>query len=418
MNTLNTGIPEALQAPVLKVKGSFILFLTLCMLAFEICLNTLMVVVLPMRTEELDPTGKVASMGIVLAIGAILGIFAGPIAGAFSDRTTSRMGRRRPWLLAGGIMGTAALIIMMVGDSIFMLGLGFIVYALFYYATYTVMYSIVPDQVPDSQKGTVSGFASMTAPIGGLIGLVVIASILTSWTSRYLTMAVIMLALVVPFAVFMKDKALPKSHVQPFRLGAFLKNFFNISPKKHPDFFLAWMSRFLVFMGYMLFNTYMLYYLTDSVKIEDPTSAYTTLMILFVMIMTASAIAGGIVSDKLKRRKPLLIISGFLGVAALLTLVLVPSYSGAMAAEAMMGVGIGVYLANSQALAAQVLPAADNRAKDLGLITVANALPSAVGQIFAVPILTSTGSYSTIFLIGAVCAVIGTLLVFRVRTVR
>ena len=417
MDSLNSDLPEALKAPIQNVKGGFILLLTLCMLAFEICLNTSMVVVLPMRTEELDPSGKVASLGIILAIGALIGIFAGPIAGAFSDRTTSRLGRRRPWLLVGGIMSAVSLIIMM-GDSVLMLGIGYIVLATFYYATYSVMYSIIPDQVPDSQKGAVSGFASMTSPIGGLIGLVVIASVLTTWTSRFLTMAVITIVLVIPFAVFMKDNALPKSFVQPFRLGAFLKNFFDISPKKHPDFFLTWMSRFLVFMGYVFFNTYMLFYLTDSVKIEDPTSSYTTLMIIFVILMTVAAILGGIISDKLKRRKPLLIISGFLAVVALLTLVFIPSYNGAMIAEIMMGVGIGIYLANSQALAAQVLPTADNRAKDLGLITVANALPTAIGQIFAVPILTSTGSYSTIFIIGAVFAVIGTLLVFRVRTVR
>ena len=46
-----------------------------------------------------------------------------------------------------------------------------------------------------------------------------------------------------------------------------------------------------------------------------------------------------------------------------------------MVAAALLGLGFGVYLAVDQALVTQVLPAAADRAKDLGIINIANVGP-------------------------------------------
>ena len=40
--------------------------------------------------------------------GALVAMFANPLFGAWSDRTTSRFGRRRPWILAGCVGGALA----------------------------------------------------------------------------------------------------------------------------------------------------------------------------------------------------------------------------------------------------------------------------------------------------------------------
>ena len=42
--------------------------------------------------------------------GAAVSLVANPLFGAFSDRTTSRLGRRVPWVLFGAVLGAAALI--------------------------------------------------------------------------------------------------------------------------------------------------------------------------------------------------------------------------------------------------------------------------------------------------------------------
>lgn len=43
---------------------------------------------------------RVADFGLISGIAALCSAVAFPVAGALSDRTTSRFGRRRPWIVA------------------------------------------------------------------------------------------------------------------------------------------------------------------------------------------------------------------------------------------------------------------------------------------------------------------------------
>ena len=87
--------------------------------------------------------------------------------------------------------------------------------------------------------------------------------------------------------------------------------------------------------------------------------------------MVLTAIIGGIISDRIGKRKMIVTVSGALmGVAALL-LTFVETWDAALVAAVLFGVGFGAYLAVDQALITQVLPAAADRAKDLGIINIA-----------------------------------------------
>ena len=73
-----------------------------------------------------------------------------------------------------------------------------------------------------------------------------------------------------------------------------------------------------------------------------------------------------------------------MGVAALL-LTFVETWDAAMVAAVLFGTGFGAYLAVDQALITQVLPAAADRAKDLGIINIAIVGPAAIGAAIAGP---------------------------------
>jgi predicted MFS family arabinose efflux permease len=88
---------------------------------------------------------------------------------------------------------------------------------------------------------------------------------------------------------------------------------------------------------------------------------------------TQAAIAGGIVSDWIGKRKIIVTVSGALMVAASLLLTFMETWIAAEIASALFGVRFGIYLAVDQALITQVLPAATDRAKDLGIFNIANA---------------------------------------------
>jgi len=122
------------------------------------------------------------------------------------------------------------------------------------------------------------------------------------------------------------------------------------------------------------------------------------------------------ISDRLGRRKMIVTISGALMGAAALLLTFVETWDAAIGAAVLFGVGFGAYLAVDQALITQVLPAAADRAKDLGVINIAIVCPSAIGALIAAP-LVSLGGYPTLFAGTAVVAVLGSVLVWRIKSV-
>ena len=78
-----------------------------------------------------------------------------PIAGALSDRTTSRLGRRRPWLIAGTVLSAATLVLLANASSFLTLVIWWAIFHVAANAILAALSAIVPDQVPVRQRATV-----------------------------------------------------------------------------------------------------------------------------------------------------------------------------------------------------------------------------------------------------------------------
>ena len=63
-----------------------------------------------------------------------------------------------------------------------------------------------------------------------------------------------------------------------------------------------------------------------------------------------------------------------------------------MVAALILGIGYGWYLAVDQALITQVLPTAEDRAKDLGVINIANSMPQVLAPVLAAPLVTCSAA--------------------------
>ena len=116
----------------------------------------------------------------------------------------------------------------------------------------------------------------------------------------------------------------------------------------------------------------------------------------------------------------------------MLVLALWQDWPGALLAAVVLGAGFGVYQAVDFALITQVLPGAGDRAKDLGVINIASALPQVLAPAIAGLILVvvrelggsvatqgeawSTG-YGVVYLVGFALCVLGSVLVTRIRSV-
>src|SRR6188474_2089960 len=66
-------------------------------------------VLLPNQVEDIAGAGKTTALGIITGAGALVAVLVGPIAGALSDATTARTGRRHTWIAAGALLGCAGL---------------------------------------------------------------------------------------------------------------------------------------------------------------------------------------------------------------------------------------------------------------------------------------------------------------------
>jgi MFS family permease len=91
---------------------------------------------------------------------------------------------------------------------------------------------------------------------------------------------------------------------------------------------------------------------------------------------------------------------------------------GFLVGMAVSGLGFGIYTAVDLALVADVLPDGD-KAKDLGVFNMANALPFAVAPALAPAVLAvGNGSYQVLYAVAGVCALLGAVAILPVKRVR
>jgi MFS family permease len=219
------------------------------------------------------------------------------------------------------------------------------------------------------------------------------------------------LALAVPFALFTPDDPLP-SELPPAARTAAWTVF-----RGHPDYAWAWGTRFMVQLGNALGTLYLLYFLTDEVKVADPGGSLLVMILIYTAGMVATAVVGGRLSDKSGRRKIFVVWSGIVIALAAAVLAIWPNWPASLVASFLLGAGYGVFLAVDMALITQVLPAATDRAKDLGVINIATAAPSVIGPVIAAFLVVSVGGYRTLFAVTGAVTLLGAAMVVRIKSV-
>jgi MFS family permease len=410
--------PEALQAPTRQVSRGFMFMLTAAAISFYILFAGIGALLLPFQIGLLAPGNKVVILSFFTSITVLIALFANPLAGALSDRTTSRFGRRRPWIFLGGLMTMVGLLFMWRASTIPLLFIGYCLVELFANCSLAALVATIPDQVPENQRGTVSGVFGLATGLGGILGAILAGQIFKSTpTTAYVVMFLIVLVTTIPFALFLHDKVLPKGSMPPFHLGSFLKNFW-INPRKYPDFGWAWLTRFIPFVGYFLGITYIFYYLEDVVKYPAALQGASTFSIIAAVVSLVSTVLGGFLSDRLKRRKLFVIVGMCIMAVSMLVLALFQTWLAVVVAAAVLGFGLGAYLAVDVAIVTLVLPSAKNRAKDMGIINIANTLPHSVAPVLAGFILALTHSYSVLYFAATIFVLLGIFTVMPIKAVR
>jgi MFS family permease len=427
-------VPSALSEPTVTPPARWVLALSLVNLAVMSGWFGPIQVLLAEQARAIAPGDKEAVLSLVLGVGAAVSTVCNPLFGAFSDRTTWHRGRRLPWVLGGAVGGVLCLGLLSVADTVVVMLLAWCGVQAALNAMYAAVMASIPDQVPVGRRGLIGGFVAIAQTVGIVAG-VGIASATGSIAAGYLATILWLVVLTIPYALGSRDLALPPGYrSEPFDLGRFVRAFW-ISPREHPDFAWAWITRFLVNLGNYIGTLYLLFYVTDGLGIseDDADDRVLVLTALYAVATVVTTAVFGHWSDRLGRRKIFVVWSGIVSGVAALVLAIPQTWPAAVAAAVVLGCAYGIYTAVDFALITQVLPAAAHRAKDLGVINIANALPQVLAPLMAGIILivvrAGGGSvatygeewsvgYGAVYGFAFLMSVLGSVLVTRIRSVR
>ncbi|HET8615289.1 MAG TPA: MFS transporter [Actinomycetales bacterium] len=369
---------------------------------------------LPEQLEKLDPVHKVRDFGLVNGLTGVLALVTLPLLGAWCDRTTSRFGRRRVWVLSGAVVFAAGLVATGLQTHWVGVGLAWLVASSGMNAASVGLTATVADRVPERQRGTISGALYGPQAVGVVVGLLLVTTVVTSVRGGYVLLAVAVLVCAAPFVLRYREAVVPGAP----RLSAaeVVAGLWEV-PRHNRDFAWAFGSRILVNLGNALGTTYLLYFLTDGLKVADPEGELLVLTVIYLVFTLIATFAGGYLSDRYCRRRVFVAVASCLQAVAALMLAGFPSLGVAMVGAGFLGAGYGAFMSVDQALVTQVLPDAASRAKDLGIMNIGSVGPQALAPLLASLLISTLGGYPTLFAVAGVTTLLGAAIVYRVRSV-
>ena len=414
--------PRAAAEPAeSRVGWGFISLYTLAYMSTCLVFLAPALVSLALKVNSLVGTDRAPNnLSLITGIGALVSLFGNPFFGRMSDRTSSRLGMRRPWMVIGLVGGSLGILIVALAPDIAVVLIGWCIAQLFFNALLAAMVAVLPDQVPPVQRGLVSGILGVCLPVASVTGTYLVQLFAGNQLAMFMAPCAIGGAFILLFAATLKDRRLAKEDRPSWSLREFLGTFY-VNPRRSPDFAWAFASRFMFVMAYAVLTTYQAYYLLKkigSAQDDVPHQIFLGTLTQSVVLVAAS-LAAGKLSDRTGRRKIFVAAASVVYGIALFAVAVASSFNGFLVGMAIGGLGFGMYMAVDLALVADVLPDEGSTAKDLGVLNIAGALPFSVAPAVAPAILAiGGGSYGVLYAFAGVCAVIGAFAILPVRRVR
>ena len=404
-----------------RVGWGFVSLYTLALMGTSLLFLAPLLVTLALKVNSLVGAERAPnSLALVAGVGSLVAVFANPLFGRMSDRTSSSWGMRRPWMVLGVAGGCLGILVVAVAPTIRVVLLGWCLAQLFFNAILAALLAVLPDQVPVAQRGLVAGVLGVALPVASVAGTFVVQLFAGHPLAMFVGPCAIGGFLVLVFAARLQDRHLAHADKPVWSLREFAGTFY-VNPRKNPDFAWAFTSRFLFIMAYAFLVTFQAYYLLEkigSAEADVPHHVFLGTSVQCVFLVAASVI-GGKVSDRSGRRKVFVLTASSIYGVSMFVIALASDLNGFLIGMAIGGLGFGLYVAVDLALVVDVLPNKNNAAKDLGVFNFAGAVPFSLAPAVAPAILAvSGGSYSALYAVAGVFAVLGAVAILPVTRVR
>jgi len=397
-----------------KVGAGWMGLFTLAWLAIWTVQLTPVQLLLPLQldTPEDDWIRGVVSSGLVLGVGGLFGIVAGPLVGAISDRSRSPRGRRRPWALMGVWVSAVFLVLTGLVEGPWLVGACWVGVSIGVSVASAAFTALIADQLPSSQRGAASSAVGSSQAVGIVLGVGLVVLLGLGVLAGYLLLAAIIAVVGTLTALMLPDPPASASEVPPRASDRP-----RLASLRDRDF--AWMlwGRLVANIGNALGTALFLFFLLHGLN-QPNAEAQDNLLLLIVVYTVFVVIASvftGILSDRTGRRRGLTVAATFVQAASGVAIVILPTFEVTMIAAALMGLGYGAFSTVGLAFATDLLPDEQDHARDLGIVNVTAALGQLIGPVVGAGLVALVGGFWLVFLMAAVLSVAGGLMTALAR---
>jgi MFS family permease len=412
---------DGASLPTHRVGVGFVALYALAFMSTCLVLIAPLLVTLALKVNSLVGTEEAPNaLSLVTGAGALVAMLGNPLCGKLSDRTTSRIGMRRPWMAIGLVGGSVSVGVVAQAPTVAVVLVGWCLAQLFFNALLAAQVAVLPDQVPVAQRGLVSGVLGICLPIASVSATFLVNLFAPNRLAMFLAPCLIGGFFIALFATTLEDRRLTRAEKPAWSLRELAGTFY-VSPTRSPDFSWAFASRFMFVLAYAFLITYQAYFLLEeigSTEADVPRQIFLGTLAQSGLVVVASLVSGRI-SDRMNRRKVFVLLAALVYGFALFVVAMASDFNTFLVGMAISGLGFGMYVAVDLALVVDVLSDKKSTAKDLGVFNIAGALPFTIGPAIAPAVLAAGGgSYSALYGVAGVCALVAAAAILPVRGVR
>lgn len=325
-------------------------------------------------TEVFGKSAGIVGIALVILV---------PLGGILADKTNSKFGRRRTWIVLGSLGGFISMLTLAKTMSIPILIMSWISTKVFYSMVNISCYSIVPEQVDQSRFGKVSGLFGAAAPVVIMIGGMlfgVFASVPVS--QKLYSLAIIQLIFGILSALLVNDGYVEPSIKEKKKGFSGLKGIYP-SIRLYPTYTWALLTKLFVNMSNAGISMLTLFYIARFHLNEKEIFKLQGLTSISIGIMIVAGIVGGFLSDKIRKQKPFVIGAALITGICLIAFAFSNNITWVIVGNFVFNFGFGLFGAVDAALVNRILTNKDNITRDMSIMNVTTQVATSLTNYIA-----------------------------------
>lgn len=376
-------------------------------------------VLLPQVFSGIKGISAEGALGTMNAVSSIFALISNIVFGTFSDISKFKIGKRTPWIVAGGVIGAVGYFLTAHSTSLVWMVIGWCIVQVGINCLIAPAVAVLSDRIPEDVRGTFSALYGAGQIVGMQAGNFIGSFFLTKLnTGLTIGTCLFLFSGIITVLIWPREKS-AENNTKATSVGDILKSF--IPPTKNcRDFYLALFGRLAFIIGTFMIFGYQLLILERYIHLSVQQAATATQILSIVTLITTilASMVSGPLSDFLHRRKFIVAIACIIIALGMLVAWVMPTTTGIYIYGALAGLGNGCYMSVDQALNVDVLPNPQEAGKDLGILNLANTIGQALAPAFTTLFIGITGGYHGVFPVAIVFLLVGTIFIMMIRKVK